>query len=65
MAPIETHRAHCGACGGLMAMRVDLRGWYFVCCECGVETSPRLTVAEADEDVVWVPVTTSAPKERA
>jgi hypothetical protein len=56
MAPLQTHRAHCGACSGLMAMRVDPRGCYFVCCECGLETLPRLSIAEADADVVWVPV---------
>ena len=63
MAPIQTHRAHCGACGGLMMMRIGVEGVWFVCVECWEETTPRATAAEADEDVVWVPVV--APKERA
>ena len=56
MAPIQTHRAHCGACSGLMILRIDYKGCYFVCYQCGETTPPRLTLAEADEDVVWVPV---------
>ena len=59
MAPIQTHRAHCGACASLMILQIDYKGCYFVCYECGEQTPPRLTVAEADNDVVWVPV---APK---
>lgn len=54
--------AHCGACSGLMVLRIDYRGCYFVCRECWTETPPRLTVAEADADVVWVPVTTPTTK---
>ena len=57
MAPLQTHRAHCGACSGLMVLRIDYKGCYFVCCQCDERTTPRLTMAEADEDVVWVPVT--------
>lgn len=56
MAPIQTHVAHCGACSGLMVLRCDRRGWYYVCCDCGVETTFRTTTTEADDDVVWVPV---------
>jgi hypothetical protein len=52
-----TMRAHCGACAGLMALVVDELGYYFVCDSCGCETPIRPTVAEADLDVVWVPVT--------
>jgi hypothetical protein len=58
MAPIQTHIAHCGACSGNMMLQVDLQGWHFVCCVCGVETAPRPTIIEADDDVVWIPVTT-------
>lgn len=65
MAPIQTHRAHCGACSGLMVLRRDYRTihlacywiYWYVCQTCGEETPPCLTVAEADDDVVWVPVT--------
>lgn len=60
MVPLQTHRAHCGACSGLMVLRIDVLGCYFACYQCGAETPPRLTLAEADEDVVWVPV--KAPK---
>lgn len=64
MAPLQTHRAHCGACGGLMVMRRDYRTIYravywiywYVCQTCGTETPPCLTTAEADNDVVWVPI---------
>lgn len=61
MAPLQTHRAHCGACAATMVLRIDYKGCYFVCYQCGAETTPRLTVAEADEDVVWTPV---APPKR-
>jgi hypothetical protein len=39
-----------------MVLCSDYLGIYFWCPKCGVETTPRLTLAEADEDVVWVPV---------
>jgi hypothetical protein len=32
--------------------------YWYVCRTCGTETPTRLSVAEADCDVVWVPVTT-------
>lgn len=64
MAPLQTHRAHCGACSGLMILRIDYKGCYFVCHECGEQTTPRLTVAEADEDVVWVELPQSVRNER-
>ena len=57
-----TMRAHCGACAGLMVLCRDYRAIYwiywYVCRTCGTETPTRLSVAEADCDVVWVPVTT-------
>jgi|WetSurMetagenome_2_1015567.scaffolds.fasta_scaffold479787_2 hypothetical protein len=63
MAPLETHVAHCGACGAEMKLCIDLNGLHFFCLTCGTETPPRSSAAEADEDVVWVPVTTPSPKE--
>jgi hypothetical protein len=67
MAPLETQRAHCGGCGGLMVLCRDYRAIYwsywYVCQTCGTETQPCLTIAEADADVVWVPVSSPAPKE--
>jgi hypothetical protein len=56
MAPLQTHIAHCGACGAHMVLLIDQQGCYFVCRICGAQTTPRQTVAEADEDVVWIPV---------
>jgi hypothetical protein len=64
MAPLETHRAHCGACGGLMMLRIGVEGVWFVCVECWEETTPRATVVEADDDVVWVEVPQSVRNER-
>jgi hypothetical protein len=65
MAPLETHVAHCGACAGIMVLRRDYRPIYwlywYICQTCGTETQPCLTIAEADQDVVWVPL---APKDR-
>ena len=43
-------------------LRSDLEGICFVCLECGEETPPRLTLAEADDDVVWVPMPPSERK---
>lgn len=57
-----THIAHCGACGGRMWMHTGIAGIWFVCVECWEETPPRMTAAEADDDVVWVPVTVPAAK---
>jgi hypothetical protein len=64
MAPLQTHRAHCGACSGRMILRIDYKGCYFVCYQCGEQTTPRLTVAEADDDVVWVELPQSVRNER-
>lgn len=58
-----TLRAHCGACAGPMVLRSDHLGYYFVCHECGSETQPRPTVAEADADVVWVQVVSSSERD--
>ena len=66
MAPIQTHVAHCGACAGLMLLRRDYRTlddlpcwiYWYVCQLCGTDTPPCLTLAEADDDVVWVPTPT-------
>lgn len=52
----ETDVAHCGACGGIMVMVIDGVAVWFVCLDCGEETTPRQTAAEADQDVVWVPL---------
>jgi len=68
MAPLQTHRAHCGACSGLMVLQRDYRTinhllcwiYWYVCQTCGTQTPPCLTTAEADNDVVWVPM--AAPK---
>jgi hypothetical protein len=64
MATLQTHRAHCGACGGLMMMSTGVEGFWFVCVDCWEETPPRLTVAEADDDVVWVELPQSVRNER-
>ena len=59
-----TMHAHCSACSAAIVLRVDERGCYFVCYVCGKATSPRLTVAEADADVMWVPVTSRKKGEK-
>jgi DNA-directed RNA polymerase subunit RPC12/RpoP len=64
MAPIQTHVAHCGACSGRMMMRTGIEGIWFVCLQCGEETPPRLTLAEADDDVVWVPMPPTKQRNR-
>ena len=45
-------------------MRIGLEGVWFVCVECWEETTPRATAAEADADVVWVPVTAPHTKSK-
>lgn len=45
-----------------MVLRVDNMGCSFGCYTCGAETPARSTIAEADDDVVWVPVTVPAAK---
>ena len=50
----ETLIAHCGACAGRMIMIQAADGIWFVCRDCGCETTMRPTAAEAGEDVVWV-----------
>lgn len=53
----DTLIAHCGACAGRMIMRQTAEGFWFVCLDCGCETSIRSTAAEAGEDVVWATLT--------
>jgi len=64
----QTHIAHCGGCGEIMMLCRGYRAIYwiysYVCPTCGEETHPRMTVAEADADVVRVPVKPTK-KERA
>jgi len=55
-----TMRAHCGACSGLIILVTLCGEAWFICLDCDYETEHRATVAEAAEDVVWVPVTTPA-----
>lgn len=64
MAPIQTHRAHCGACSKPMVLmhRTGSGIWYYRCQDCGAQTEPRATAAAAAEDVVWVLVTTPHTK---
>jgi hypothetical protein len=53
-----TDIAHCGACASRMVLEQTADGWLFYRCEdCGEETDPRPSAAEAAEDVVWVPIT--------
>lgn len=52
-----TDIAHCGGCASRMVLEQNEDGWLFYRCEdCGEETEPRETAAEAAEDVVWVPL---------
>jgi hypothetical protein len=57
MPSTVTHIAYCGACASRMVREETADGWPFYRCEdCGEETEPRATDAEAAEDVVWVPI---------
>ena len=59
MATLQTHRAHCGACAGLMVLvhKAGANLWYYRCQTCGLTTTPRPTAAATEDDVVWGPVT--------
>lgn len=53
---LATLCAHCGACSAPMTLTIDPDGYRFVCHTCGHETIARLTIQEADNDVVWAEV---------
>jgi hypothetical protein len=53
---MATEIAHCGACAQRMILIETADAWWYVCTneDCGEQTPPRATAAEAAEDVVWV-----------
>ncbi len=55
-----TMRAHCGACSARMVLVLTDSLFWFRCTVCGYTTPLRQSIAEADADVVWVPMTMPA-----
>jgi hypothetical protein len=52
-----TLRAHCGACTAPLTLVQTAQGVYYRCPACGIETPTHPTAAEADADVLWLPLT--------